>query len=878
MGQNQKEIHKRSLWPYFWALLIFTSLLVGALTYNNYRQFRDNYYQSLLTDAEKRIEVLETFLRNEMIEVYRDLTFFKSNPINAYYINDELRPFDRRVFEKTIGRYGEIREAYQQIRLLDNLGFEKLKISFESDSTWVNSFLQNKSTRYYFSGLKLTQEHELYFSRFDLNMEGGKVVLPLTPVLRLGTPLYSQGERQGYLLLNYKGERILDYFDVIESDHLFEAYLIDATGNWIKGPPDVEPYDYVLNPYESRKYSEDFPQLWTMINRSDSSRVVSPTDLMVFERLELLNYFGSEVSAEKTSTHWTLVIRADEEIVNGILAERSARTTRNALVLIGIFGLILFSVFREIQRQDKTIKEINSALIKRNDELSENRLELHKAMTMAEEASSAKSQFLATMSHEIRTPMNAVIGMADLLENTSLSAEQKHFVETIQVSGTALLTVINDILDYSKIESGNMELDVHSFSLDHLVEEVISILKNTVNVKGLDLYYSPKGVVPSHVLGDGSRVRQILLNLANNAVKFTDKGFVAIEVTYNPEREGSNFRLAVVDTGIGIEDEKRAKLFKSFSQVDSSTSRRFGGTGLGLAISKRLAEIMGGTIGVDSQPGKGSAFWVDIHLEVAEIQQKNKLSKNEVEMAFYCDTDTEAFYIQQCLNARGHKATRLHREDLNLWPSRKLEQNLLILTEKKDVVSFAQKKALSLDGNHRILLFSRNKIPQLDGDLSSRYIIHGKPWKYSTFLKSLRGEIQEEKPQELTNFDSQIAVLVAEDNPVNRELLKFQLGRVGLNADWAEDGVEAIEKAKEREYDLILMDINMPRKDGMQATEEIKEHYGSKAPVIIALTANAMKEDRDRFLMAGMDDYLSKPFHYNDLIARIEKWTSFEAK
>jgi len=323
MGQNEKEIHKRSLWPYFWPLLIFTSLLVGALTYNNYRQFRDNYYRSLLTDAEKRIEVLETFLRNEMIEAYRDLTFFKSNPINAYYINNELGPLDRRIFEKTMVRYGEIREAYQQIRLIDTLGIEKLKILFGADSTSVNSFLQNKSTQYYFSGLKLTQEHELYFSRFDLNMEGGKVVQPLTPVLRLGAPLYSEGKRQGYIVHNYKGERILDYFDVIESDDLFEAYLIDATGNWIKGPPDVEPYDYVLNPYESRKYSEDHPKLWTMINRSDSSRVVSPTDLMVFERLELLNYFGSEVSAEKTSTHWTLAIRADEEIVKGVFIIRA---------------------------------------------------------------------------------------------------------------------------------------------------------------------------------------------------------------------------------------------------------------------------------------------------------------------------------------------------------------------------------------------------------------------------------------------------------------------------------------------------------------------------------------------------------------------------
>ena len=675
------------------------------------------------------------------------------------------------------------------------MGVEKLKIVFHSDSTLINQHLEDVSSRYFYPGLNLIQDHEFYFSRFDLNMESGKVVQPLTPVIRIGAPVNSGDKRQGYLLLNYSGERVLDYFDVIESDDLFEAYLIDATGNWIKGPPDVVPYDYVLRPEEAQQYSQDHPEHWKMISRSDSSRLVSPTDLMVFERLELLDYFGAEVNAEKTSSHWTLVIRADELMVNDILSERSGRTTRNAIILIGIFGLILFGVFREIQRQDETIKEINSELIHQNEELSQNRKELQKAMVIAEEASSAKSQFLATMSHEIRTPMNAVIGMADLLEDTTLFSEQKHFVETIQVSGSALLTVINDILDYSKIESGSMELDIYSFSLDQLVEEVMSMFKNKVNEKGLELYYSPKGEVPNYVKGDGNRVRQILLNLANNAVKFTERGFVAIEVTHFPDKEGANYRLAIVDTGIGIAEEKQNKLFKSFSQVDSSTSRRFGGTGLGLAISKRLAELMGGSIGVESKPGKGSAFWVDINLEVAEVQQANKLSKDEVEMAFYCDTDTEAFYIQQCLNARSHKAIRLHRDDLNSWPTRIIEQNLLILTEKKDVVSFAQKKARTLDGKHRIFLFSRSKIPNLNGDQSSRYVVHGKPWKYSTFLESLRGENIADKPAELPVFDGSINVLVAEDNPVNRELLKFQLARVGLDADWAEDGVIAVRKS-----------------------------------------------------------------------------------
>ena len=237
--------------------------------------------------------------------------------------------------------------------------------------------MKDKSDRYYYQGLKLTQSNEIYFSRFDLNTE----------------------------------ER----------------------------------------------------------------RLVSPCDLIVFEQLELLDYFGKDVRLEKTSTHWTLLVQADAGRVEEVLSARSFRTSRNALILMGLFGLSLFGVFREMERQGVAISEINSTLVSRNEELVHNRAELHKAMTIAEEASAAKGQFLATMSHEIRTPMNAVIGMADLLEETHLSSDQRHFVETIQVSGSALLTVINDILDHSKIESGSMELDIHSFRVDKVIEDVMSI-------------------------------------------------------------------------------------------------------------------------------------------------------------------------------------------------------------------------------------------------------------------------------------------------------------------------------------------------------------------------------------------------------------------
>ena len=245
-------------------------------------------------------------------------------------------------------------------------------------------------------------------------------------------------------------------------------------------------------------------------------------------------------------------------------------------------------------------------------------------------------------------------------------------------------------------------------------------------------------------------------------------------------------------------------------------------------------------------------------------------------MALYCDTDTQAFYIQQCLNVHGHMASRIYRSDLEHWPTKEMERTLLVLTEDQEVIEMLKTRVKKFTANYRAFLFSRIHRPMMEGPQASRLAAHGKPWKYSTFLASLRNETVETKPIEEKTLKSDLKVPVAEDNPVNRELLNLQLKKVGIDAEWAEDGVQAIEKAIAKEYELILMDSNMPGKDGMEATREIKEFYGDRAPVIIALTANAMKEDRDRFLKAGLDDYLSKPFHYNDLIARIEKWTDFK--
>ncbi|HIJ61467.1 MAG TPA: response regulator [Rhodospirillaceae bacterium] len=541
-----------------------------------------------------------------------------------------------------------------------------------------------------------------------------------------------------------------------------------------------------------------------------------------------------------------VIVTATEEIVFASWRQRALLIGGGAIGLSALFAALMAWMVRLVDNREAA------------------RALAHQAQSEAERANSVKSEFLAMMSHEIRTPLNGILGMVSLLQDTELSVKQRHLAETVRVSSESLLTIINDVLDYSRLEAGKMVLEDHAFDVAALVAGVVDLLSPRLAEKAVRLKWQVDPAAAGGYLGDANRLRQVLLNLVGNAIKFTEQGHVVVEVAVHGADGEERLSFVITDTGVGIPADVQARLFTRFTQADSSTARRYGGSGLGLAISKTIVELMGGRIGVESEEGLGSRFWFEIPARRAALAPElPEVPASAGRVAVCCKDPADSREILRLLGELGVQGVAFEAA-MSLLPAMRQAAvdgqsfQAVVMDEGADGLSVRDLAAIAAGD------------PLLKG---VRLLALGTPeMPHPPVAAALAGALAA-GPAAAGGDARQLRILVVEDNAINQQVAIGFLARLGHLANAAGDGAEGVRLLQQGDYELVFMDVQMPGMDGYQSAAAIRRLGGDFAHIpIIAMTANAMAGDREKCLAAGMDDYIAKPLNRRALAVLLEKW------
>jgi len=854
-----------------------------------------------------RVNVAARYLTYALDAIFDDLSFLADRVIS------DSPPLDE--WTEQWLALAKAKPQYDQIRWLDQTGQERLRINSSGGNplSVSESSLQNKAGRYYFDDCFKLNRGEIFVSPMDLNIEGSQIEVPYKPMIRIGTPLFdNDGNKRGIILINYLGSHMLGKLDI---DNGAGIQILNNQGYWLKSTRTEDEWAFMFDQPGIRLPAR-FPDAWKKISETPDSQFVDKDGLWTSSTVYPLkegmqSSLGSNLAfspslstVEREGYRWIVYTRLPSALYYAPLAKtrlgQSLTLVFIQVMLFGICWILAGTQLKEIRLK----ADIQAQLVN----LTQLNLQLQAERSRADEANKAKSEFLSNMSHEIRTPLNGVIGFTELLQDTSLSPVQQLYVKNANSSGQALLSVINDILDFSKIEAGMMELEAVRTDLYKLLEQCIDVIRYQADKKGLELLIYTDPDLPRFVKVDTGRLRQVLINLLGNAVKFTEKGEIQLTIRYESfAADQGIFSFSVRDSGIGMDEEQKSRLFKSFSQADSSTTRKYGGTGLGLVISSRIVAMMGGTIQVRSNPGQGSEFEFAV---TCTVEPDNQSEKRPIHFPRCCiivdDNASNRLILERLLEAKGIRTIscsdgpsalsvlrqalsdtkidamicdyhmpgmdgieviRRVRQELGLSPQSLPVMLLHSSADDATVVAYCEKYEVQVRATKPI---QSDTLYELLGQMSESET------DTASLANPAPAHQTVNKPEPINSVSGK-CILIAEDNTVNMMLAKILVAKFAPEATIleAKTGVEALQLYRDFSPDIIFMDIQMPEMDGIEATRRIRtlEKDNSFRTPIIALTAGATKEEQEHCLAAGISQFITKPIEQSQLIQVLSQYS-----